>query len=354
MDLDALRAEIDRLDREIIVRINERIGHACEIGRIKHANGKPTYVPSREEEVFRRLQEVNQGPLPEDAIRHIFREIISVSRAMEEPMVVAYLGPASTYNHQAAIQQFGSSVKHQPVASIPDVFTAVERGEAHYGVVPLENSSEGAVFHSYDSLVESDLKIVAQTLLKIEHCLISEAETLTSIREVHSHPQALGQCRDWLRRNLPEAQLIAASSTARAVQKTKGNPEMAAIAGSLAAEMYTVPILSRGIQDMRDNMTRFLVIGDQTGDRLGNGRDKTSLVLTIHNKVGALQQALAPFSSRGIDLTKIESRPSRKKAWDYYFFIDLIGHVDDETLAQAIDEARESCPLVKWLGSYPA
>jgi chorismate mutase/prephenate dehydratase len=236
--------------------------------------------------------------------------------------------------------------------TIPDVFLEVERGDADYGVIPIENSTEGAVFHSLDMLVESELRIVSQIYLPIEHCLISRSP-LDAIREVHSKDQALGQCREWLRRHLPDAQLVEAVSTAAAVRTAAERPEVAAIAGALAAELHDLPVLERGIQDKADNVTRFLVVGKTLARPLSGGRDKTSLVISINDEVGALEKALKPFGKRGINLTKIESRPSRRKAWDYYFFIDLVGHHDDAAVQEALAELKAHCPFVKWLGSYP-
>jgi len=352
MDLDSLRKQIDAVDLDIIGRLNARVRLSLEIGRLKREKGADIYVPSREEALLERLTSSNPGPLAQQALRSIYREIISASVALQKEMTVAYLGPEATYTHQAALKNFGTSLRCQPCATIPDVFTAVERGEADHGVVPIENSTEGAVFHSLDMLVETDLKIVAQVFLPIEHCLISR-EPLDKITIVFSRDQAIGQCRDWLRRNIPGAQMSEVHSTAEAVCKARETPGSAAVAGRLAAELYGVPVLVEGIQDKADNVTRFLVLGKNASSPLGDGRDKTSLVFSLHDQPGALLRALEPFSSRGVNLSKIESRPSRRKAWHYYFFIDFIGHWDDKVTQEAVTELRKGCPFVKWLGSYP-
>lgn len=352
MDLESLRCKIDTIDQEILERLNERTRLVMRIGEIKGRSSNIFYVPSREEEIFQKLLAVNQGPLDEIAIRSIYREIISASIALQKKIAVAYLGPAATYTHQAALKNFGSSLDYHPLASIYDVFTSVEKGEADYGVIPIENSTEGAVFHSLDMFAESDLKIVAQIYLNIEHCLLSESP-LKDIRIVLSKDQALGQCRDWLRRNLPQAQLKDISSTAEAVKQAKKLPHAAAIASELAGEIYGVAVVEKGIQDKGNNVTRFLVIGKESLTVSRSGEDKTSLLISVNDEVGALQKALEPFNTRGINLTKIESRPSRRKAWDYHFFVDFIGHYEDAHVQEAIKDLKRACPQIKWLGSYP-
>lgn len=352
MDLDALRKKIDAVDLEIIERLNARVRLASEVGQAKLKQGSPAYVPSREEAVFQRLLAANPGPLTADALKAIYREIISASTSLQKVLGIAYLGPEATFTHQAALKNFGSSLRFTPCATIPDVFTAVERGEADHGVVPIENSTEGAVFHSLDMLVETELKIVAQVFLPIEHCLISR-EPLEKIRIIYSRDQALGQCRDWLRRNLPTAQVEPVDSTSAAVVRAGATPGAAAIASRLAAELHGVPVVTAGIQDKADNVTRFLVLGKNVSPPLGQGRDKTSLVFSLHDRPGALLRALEPFSSRGVNLSKIESRPSRQKAWHYYFFIDCLGHWEDGVVQEAVAALRNECPFVKWLGSYP-
>lgn len=353
MDLDAIRQEIDTIDREIIARLNARVKLAGDVARAKSASGSPIYIPEREEQVFQKLASINEGPLTESAIRHIYREIISAMISLEHPLRIAYLGPEGTYTEQAAHKNFGSSLHYQAVPSIADVFAAVGRGEADYGVIPIENSTGGAVIHSLDMLAETELKIVAQIYMPVEHCLLAKG-TLGEIKEVHSKDQALVQCREWLQRNLPNAKQVECDSTTGAVLRAAQSPEVAAIAGEIAAERYDVSVVEKAIQDRTDNETRFLVIAPKASSgSTGAGMDKTSLVFSIRDEVGALEKAVHAFSSRGINLTKIESRPSRKKAWDYLFFADVLGHWEDAAIQDAVQELKELCPLVKWLGSYP-
>jgi len=352
MSLDDIRKQIDSIDHEIIERLNKRVRLACEIGHIKLAEGKEIYVPSREEEVFGHLTTKSEGPLKEKAIRKIYREIISAAISLEKPLQIAYLGPEATYTHQAALKNFGSSINYLPIASVPDVFTTVRRGDADYGVVPIENSTQGTVISCLDMLAEADLKIVAQILLPIAHCLISNSP-LNNIKEVHSKDNALGQCREWLARMLPGAELVEASSTAAAVLLAKENEGVAAIASSIAAELYDVPIICENVHDREENFTRFLVIGKTPTPALGGGKDKTSILFTVKDTPGALLRALQCFSFRGINLCKIESRPSRQKVWDYFFYVDVIGHIEDDNVREAVEELKHLCSMVKWLGSYP-
>jgi len=353
MDLDSLRKEIDSIDTEIIDRLNARVRLASEIGHIKLKEGKAIYVPSREEQVFGKLTARSAGPLTDKAIRAIYREVISAAIALEQPLKIAYLGPEATYTHQAALKNFGTSIDYLDLSTVPDVFAAVSRGDADYGVVPVENSTQGTVISTLDMLVEDGLTIVAQIYLEISHALISQSP-LSGIKTVHSKDNALGQCRQWLSRMLPNVELVESTSTAAAVKLASEYPTVAAIASKIAAEMYDVPVQEEAIQDRRDNVTRFFVIGKQETPRLGDGRDKSSFVFTLpNNHPGALIEALAPFSNRNINISKIESRPSRKKMWDYYFYVDIVGHREDVEVGEALAELEKLCPYIKWLGSYP-
>jgi chorismate mutase/prephenate dehydratase len=345
-------AEVDALDLKIVELLSQRVKHAAVIGQIKHASGADYYDPTREAQVMAKVASLNPGPIRNRTLQSVYREVISGSIGLEKKLVIGYLGPEATYTHQAAICNFGVSLDYRSIKTIPDVFGEVESGAADYGVVPIENSTEGAVFHSMDMLVESDLHICSQVYLPIEHCLISQSP-LDQIKEVHSKDQALGQCREWLRANLPHADLLDVVSTSEAVRTASTREDVAAVAGALAAQRYGVKVQVRGIQDRDDNVTRFLVVGKTRAKPLGDGRDKTSLVITLHDECGALEKALNAFATRGINLSKIESRPSRKKAWDYYFFIDLIGHYEDEVVQAALADLKGHCPLIKWLGSYP-
>lgn len=355
MNLDELRLQIDRIDREIIERLNQRVALASQVGHYKRQHGGEIYVPSREAQVFEKLSNYSAehgGRLTNEAIRHIWREIISASIALEKALQIAYLGPSATFTEQAAQKNFGSSVDYVPMPTIADVFSAVTQGEADYGVIPIENSTGGAVMHSLDMLAETDLKIIAQVYLEIEHCLIGKGE-LASIREVRSKDQALLQCRDWLHRHLPHAQQVDLDSTAAAVEQARDEDGVAAVASALAADRYGVPILAKGIQDRHDNITRFLVIGRECSKPTGPELDRTSIVFSIRDEVGALETVLNAFSARQINLLKIESRPSRKKAWDYLFFVDFAGHWEDDKIQEMAAVLQTRCPLVKWLGSYP-
>lgn len=345
-------AEVDALDESIVQHLNQRVTHAGEIGRIKHASGADYYDPTREAQVMAKVCALNRGPVKNATLRSVYREVISGSIALEKQLVIAYLGPEATFTQQAAIRNFGVSLDYRAMKTIPDVFMEVELGRADYGVVPIENSTEGAVFHSMDMFVESNLHICSQVYLPIEHCLISQSP-LAEIKEVHSKDQALGQCREWLRENLPQAELVDVVSTAEAARTAQEKAGVAAVASALSAQRYGVPIRARGIQDRDDNVTRFLVIGQTRARPLGEGRDKTSLILSLKDEPGALEKTLRPFGKRGINLSKIESRPSRKKAWDYLFFIDFIGHYEEPLVQEALAELESHCSFVKWIGSYP-
>ena len=339
MELGPIREKIDVLDRRLVELLNERLALAAEIGRVKRNAGGQIYVAEREDAVLRKVTAQNTGPIRHEALRAIYREIMSAAIALEKPLVVAYLGPEASNTHAAALRKFGASVEYRPMATVSDIFTAVEKGDTDHAVIPIENSTEGSVREALDSFVESDLKIVAQIYLEISHALISTSP-LERVERVYSKDQALAQCRHWLQRNLPHARLIDAPSTSRAVQLAKEDPGAAAVAGELAAEHYGVPVIARNIQDKADNTTRFFVLGRRPSGAVGNGKDVTSLLM--------------PLAERGINLSKIESRPSKKRPWDYFFFLDITGHHDDPRMREALAELRKFCPMVKWLGSYPA
>jgi len=357
MDLSPLREKIDALDHRIVELLNERLALATEIGKFKRDTGGQIYVPEREDAVLRKIVELNKGPIKDDALRAIYREIMSAALALEKPLLIAYLGPEATNSHQAALKKFGASVHYHAMATFADIFTAVEKGEADYGVIPIENSTEGSVRDALDLFGESDLKIVAQIYLEIAYCLISRAP-LEKIQKVYSKDQALAQCRLWLQRHLPHAQQVDTSSTARAVQITCEEPGAAAVANELAATFYKVPVAEKNIQDKFDNTTRFFVIGKKAAGPVGGGRDLSSFLVSLGDEAsshsGALLKMLEPLAKRGINLSKIESRPSKKRPWDYYFFIDVSGHYDDANMKAALTELKKFCPLVKWLGSYPS
>ena len=290
------------------------------------------------------------GRLPASAIRAIYREIISASYALERGLIIAYLGPAGTYPHEAARNKFGASVDYAAQSNITEVFNLVARGKADFGVVPIENSTEGAITHTLDEFMDSELKICAQILLRIEHNLLSTGPR-EAIRKIYSHPQSLGQCRQWLRSQFPTAEIIETSSNTRAAQHAAQEPGTAAIAGKMAAELYGLNILEASIQDSVYNTTRFLVIGAHSCPATGN--DKTSLMFGVHDRAGALFEALEAFKRLDISMSKIESRPSRRKAWEYFFFVDVEGHAEDPRVVEALAELQKHCTRVKILGSYP-
>jgi chorismate mutase/prephenate dehydratase len=357
MELDPLRKKIDGIDSELVQLVNRRLALAAEIGKIKRGSGGEIFVPEREDAVLRKVCDQNKGPVKDEALRAIYREIMSAAIALEKPLLVAYLGPEASNTHTAAMKKFGASVDYRPMATIEDIFTAVERGEADNAVIPIENSTEGSVREALDSFVESDLKIVGQVYLEISHALVAQG-TLENIERVYSKDQALAQCRHWLQRHLPHAQQLEASSTTRAVQIAKEDPAAAAVASEAAAAFHGVPVLVRNIQDKADNTTRFFVLGRKPAGPVGSGKDMTSFLISPGEEAashsGSLVKMLMPFGERGINLSKIESRPSKKRPWDYFFFIDVTGHYDDPAMKAALGELTRFCPSVKWLGSYPS
>ena len=350
LSLDQIRIQIDRIDTELLRLLNERADLVHEIGTIKKKAGLPIYAPEREESLLQGLIQKNKGRLPAKAIRAIYREIMSASLALEKDLTIAFLGPEATWTHQAARSKFGLSVKYTPESSISDVFARVTRGTADYGVVPIENSLEGAVNHTLDVFMDSELKICAQILLRIRNDLLSKWPR-DQIKKIYSHPQVFGQCRQWLQENARDLELIEVSSTTRAAQIAATEPAAAALASSMAAEVYGLQVLETSVQDSPNNTTRFLVISPAGCPVTGN--DKTSLMFSIQDRVGALYSALEPFSRLKLSMSKIESRPSKRKNWEYFFFVDFEGHIEDPLVAEAIKELGEHCTFVKVLGSYP-
>lgn len=350
MSLDGIRKKIDQLDHQIIGLLNDRTRLALEIGKLKSEKQSEVYQPARESEIYRKIDELAKGPLPKDSLKAIYREIMSASRALEKPISTAYLGPEATFTHLASISKFGSSVRYVPCASITEVFGEVNHKRVDYGVVPVENSIEGAVSHSLDMFIDSDLKICSEILFEISHNLMASCR-LKDIKRVYSNPQVFGQCRMWLERNLPGVQLFEVASTTQAAQKAQVEDGAAAIASELAATIYNLNVLERGIEDLPHNVTRFLVIGRHISPPTRH--DKTSILVSIKDKVGALYEMLDPIRKNRVNMTKIESRPSKKRAWDYYFFIDLEGHVEDRRVKKALNAIEERVRFLKVLGSYP-
>jgi chorismate mutase/prephenate dehydratase len=383
MSLSEHRQAIDKLDAQIVRLLNDRTRHVLAIGEIKLTAGEEIYAPHRERAVFDRVCKLNTGPITNEQLRAIYREIMSSALALEKTMTIAYFGPEATFTHQAAIQKFGASLNYAAQKTIGDVFTEVGKRTADYGVVPVENSTEGVVTHTLDMFMDSDLKIVSQIVLPISFCLAASSPKLNlhEIDRLYIHPQALGQCRSWIQKNLPNVELIETSSNARSAQQAAAaalqvvyhdklknvSPELkrglpkatakapestvAAITGVLAAEKNDLQILARDIQDKAVNVTRFLVLGRQCGPPTDD--DRTSLMLSVADKAGALHEAIAAFRKFKINMTKIESRPSKRKAWEYFFFIDCAGHFQDAKVAKAIRHLGKHCNFVKILGSYP-
>jgi chorismate mutase/prephenate dehydratase len=350
MNIPEHRKAIDKLDVQIVSLLNERTEHVLRIGDIKLKAGEEIYAPHRERAVLQRICKSNRGPITDESLRAIYREIMSSALSLEKSMTIAYLGPEATFTHQAAIRRFGSSLRYASQKTIADVFSEVTKNRADYGVVPVENSTEGVVTHTLDMFVESDLKIVAQIVLPIQHCLMSTARR-DDIQRLYAHPQSFAQCRGWVQTHLPNVEIIETSSNARSAELAAKQPHSAAIAGVIAAERYGLHILESDIQDNSANATRFLVLGRQCSPP--TGKDRTSLMLSITHEVGALYQALAAFRRFKLNMTKIESRPSKRKAWEYYFFVDCEGHKEDRKVAKAIAELERQCNFVKVLGSYP-
>jgi chorismate mutase / prephenate dehydratase len=350
MTIPEYRKAIDKLDTQIVKLLNERTRHALEIGAIKLKAREEIYAPHRELAVLQRICRLNKGPITDEAIRAIYREVMSSALSLQKTMRIAYLGPEATFTHQAAIRRFGSSLRYYPQKTIADVFAEVSKNRADYGVVPIENSTEGVVTHTLDMFVDSDLKIVSQIVLRVQHCLLGNSRK-SQIKKLYVHPQALAQCRAWVQNNLPRVEIIETSSNARSAELAGKEKDCAAIAGQLAAEKYGVRVIEYDIQDNAANATRFLVLGRQCSPPTGH--DRTSLMISLVDKVGALHRALAAFRRSRINMTKIESRPSKRKAWEYFFFIDCDGHVTDRKVARAIAELEQQCSFVKVLGSFP-
>ena len=356
--LAEIRQRIDEIDRSIQDLVSERASCAADVARVKQQQGESGhfYRPEREAQVLRAVMERNSGPLTDESIAGIFREIMAACLAHEKPLKVAFLGPEGTYTHSAAVKHFGSLIETQPVESIEEVFRVVEADGANFGVVPVENSSAGVINHTLDLFMKSSLTISGEVALRIRHNLLSRVDSLDKIERVYAHQQSLSQCNQWLDKNLPNAERIAVSSNAQAARIVKEGQAneitgVASIGGAMAAELYDVPILQADIEDEPDNTTRFAVIGQHLSPPSGD--DRTSLLVFVHNKPGSLFDLLKPLADRGISMSNIESRPSRRGVWDYVFFIDIDGHRDDEVVRQAITEIEKASAMVTILGSYP-
>jgi len=350
-DLGRMRKEIDNIDTAMLALLNKRASIAIEIAGIKRRKSLKFHSPERERAILERLTVMNKGPFPNDALRVIFREIISASLSLEEPLKVAYFGPEGTFTHLASIRHFGSFARYIPVESIKAVFDAVEYGEANYGLVPIENSSEGVVSHTLDMFMDYDLKISAEVMLEVSHNLLSKSGDKSRVKNIYSHPQALAQCRGWLEANMPGVPVLASVSTAKAAEMVASDEDAAAIASELAAKLYDLKFIKRHIEDKKNNFTRFLVIAKESPARTGS--DKTSIMFSLKNRPGALYDVLYPFKETKINLSKIESRPSKRRAWEYIFFVDMDGHIEEGKVRSAIERVKEHCLYLTHLGSYP-
>lgn len=350
-DILRLRAGIDSIDTEILKLLNKRSGLVIKVGQTKKREEREFYAPERETEIYRRLMSANKGPFPNHALKNVYREIMSASLSLEKPMKIAFFGPSGTFTHQASIQHFGLSGEMIPKKEIADVFEDVAKGRADFGVVPIENTTEGVVSHTLDMFMSSDLKISAEVILEVALALMNRTGRTRDIARICSHPHALAECKGWLKDNLPNTAAIEVSSTAAAAQMAAEDRGVAAIAGKAAADIYDLKVIENHIEDNANNYTRFLVIGKKTGKKTGS--DKTSLVFAVKDAPGALYRMLKPFARRKINLTKIESRPLKTKAWEYCFFVDLDGHITDRPVKEAVGELESLCSFLRVLGSYP-
>ena len=351
MSLNELRRQIDSIDTEILELLSRRARLAQEVGLSKSRTASQFFAPERERQIFERLSSANPGPLSGAAIKAIFREIISASRALEAPIRVAYLGPAGTISHRAARDKFGTSSELLPADTIPDVFGRVERSEAEYGIVPVENSTEGIVPYTLDMFARTRLKVCAEIFVPVSHNLATRAEVLTDVVRLYAHPQAFAQSRNWLRDNFHKVEVIDTSSNARSAQLAVDDLQGAAITTDIAAELYGLRIAAARIEDSPHNRTRFLVIGEN--EPQPSGRDKTSIFFSVQHRAGALMRAMAALDAHDVNLTMIESRPTKQMPWEYVFFLDFQGHVKEERVSRALKHLQEQSLFVTVLGSYP-
>lgn len=351
MSLQDLRRQIDALDSQILELLSQRARLAQEVGQSKTRTAAQFFAPERERQIFERLTSQNPGPFSANAIRAIYREIISASRALEAPIRVAYLGPPGTFSHRAALEKFGTSSELTPADTIPDVFQRVERGEADYGIVPVENSTEGVVPYTLDTFSQTRLKVCAETFVPVAHNLASKAETLSDIKRLYAHPQAFAQSRNWLRDHLHKVELIDTTSNSRSAQLASVDSEAAAVTTDIAADLYGLKLLAARIEDSPHNRTRFLVIGENQPQP--SGRDKTSIFFSVQHRAGALMRAMAALDAHDINLTMIESRPTKQMPWEYVFFIDFQGHIKEDRVTRALKHLEEQSLFVTVLGSYP-
>jgi chorismate mutase/prephenate dehydratase len=350
--VDVLRKKIDQIDAKVVRLLNDRASLAQRIGHFKSRSHQEVYAPHREKNVLTRVCKLNRGPLSDSAIGAVFREIISGCRSLEGPLNVSFFGAEATYTHLAAREKFGSSAILRPTVRIAEVFQDVAQGRAAFGVVPIENSTEGVVANTLDELVDSDLQISAEIYQEIHHNLLSRSGRKENVKRVISHPQALAQCRDWLTRHFPSVPVEEVASTAHAAMQAAADPSLAAVSSAMAREVYDLKVVAANVEDQSTNITRFLVIGKLSVPPSGD--DKTSLVFSVQDKPGVLHRMLQPFARSRINLTKIESRPIKNKPWQYLFFLDLRGHREQPAVKKAIAGLENNCSFLKILGSYPS
>jgi chorismate mutase/prephenate dehydratase len=349
--LKPLREQIDALDRQILDLLNQRARIAQDVGHVKAETNAPVFRPEREAQVLRSVAERNPGPLQDGDVQTIFREIMSACRALEKRVTVAYLGPSGTFSEQAVYQQFGRAVEGLPCASFDEVFRATEAGTADFGVVPVENSTEGAVNRTLDLLLQTSLNISGEVSLAVHHSLMTASGSMDGVKRICAHSQALAQCQSWLNQHYPAIERQAVASNGEAARLASQEPGTAAIAGEMAGQQYNLQVVTAHIQDDPHNRTRFAVIGRlQTAP---SGRDQTSLVLSVPNKAGAVYNLLAPLAKHGVSMTRFESRPARTGTWEYFFYVDVEGHAQDDKVAKALAELKDNAAFFKVLGSYP-
>jgi len=350
MSLEELRNQINELDHRLVKLLNERARVVVEIGKLKNKTSGQIYAPDREREVFEKIVKSNEGPLPDKCLVAIWRELMSGSFALERLLRIGYLGPDGSFTHTAAMLKFGQSVEYESLVDIRSIFDEVSKGHCDLGLVPVENSTGGGVIETLDALIDSDVKVCSEVLMAVHHNLLANC-ALEEIEKIYSKPEVFVQCRNWLIATFKEAQTIPVASSAKAAQMTADEPKAAAIGSAVAAELYGLKIVCKNIEDIASNITRFLVIGRE--DAKPTGEDKTAILFSTAHKAGALADVLDVFKKYNINLTNIESRPSKKRQWEYYFFVDFIGHRTDQQVQKGLEEARKHCLQLSILGSFP-
>ena len=350
MSLEELRKKIDELDHQLVKLLNERARVVVDIGKLKNKTDKPVYAPDREKEVFARIIKANEGPLPDKCLIAIWRELMSGSFVLERPLRIGYLGPGGSFSHNAAMLKFGQSVQYEPLADITSIFDEVSKGHCDLGLAPVENTMGGGVIETLDALIDSDVKVCAEVLMAIHHNLLGNC-SMEQVEKIYSKPEVFAQCRNWLSATFKGTQTIPVASTARAAQLAAEEPNTAAIGSSVAAELYGLRIICENIEDIANNVTRFLVISRE--DARPTGEDKTAILFSTAHKAGALAEVLDIFKRYDINMTNIESRPSRKRQWEYYFFVDFLGHRTEKHIQEGLQESRKHCLQLSILGSFP-